>query len=203
MDMRVALYSRVSRHDKDQNPENQLIKLREFASRHGWTIVKEYKDYASGADPSRPDLDKMLSAARGRLFDAVLAVRVDRVGRSVPNLHNIARDLQHYGVDLVFSDQDIDTTTASGMLVFTIFGAVAQFELELIRDRTLDGLATARLKGKRFGRPRYPVSTDEIRKLREEGLTLRQIAERVGMSHAGVKKRLRIDRATKGVQIER
>jgi len=74
--MKVAINARVSRHDKDQDPENQLIKLREYAERHGWTIYSEYTDYASGAQPSRPDLDRMLAEARGRRFDAILIVRI-------------------------------------------------------------------------------------------------------------------------------
>ena len=130
--MKVALYARVSRHDIEQDPENQLVKLREYAQRHSWTIVHEYKDYASGADPSRPDLDKMLAEARAKHFDAILAVRVDRIGHSVANLNTIAEDLQRHSVELICSDQDIDTTTAYGKFVFTVLGAVSELELELV-----------------------------------------------------------------------
>jgi DNA invertase Pin-like site-specific DNA recombinase len=199
--MRVAIYGRVSRHDKDQTPENQMLKLREFAERHGWSVVKEYSDVASGTTPSRPDLDRMLKAARERRFDAILLVRIDRLGRSVSNLKNIAEALQHYGVDLICTDQNIDTSSASGKLFFTLLSAFAEFELDVLRERTKDGLARARLQGKRIGRPRYAVSTEDILKLRGEGLTFAQIAERVGMSRAGVKKRLRADGVTKGVRV--
>jgi len=198
--MKVAIYGRVSRHDKDQTTENQMLKLREFAERHGWSVVKEYSDVASGAAPSRPHLDAMLNAARGRQFDAILVVRIDRLGRSVINLKNIALELQHNGVDLVCTDQPIDTSSAAGKLFFTMLSAFAEFELDVLRDRTKDGLARARLQGKRIGRPRYPVSTEDIVKLKSEGLTFDEIAAKVGMSPAGVKKRLRVDRATKGVQ---
>lgn len=200
--MKVALYARVSRHDKDQNPENQMLKLREFAERHEWIVAKEYSDVASGAAPSRPALDQMLGAARGRQFDAILLVRIDRLGRSVSNLLNIAQDLEHFGVDLVCTDQNIDTSSSSGKVFFIMLSAFAEFELNVLRERTKDGLARARLQGKRIGRPRYAVSTDDIQKLKQEGLTLREIAKRIGMSHAGVKKRLRADGVTKGVQGE-
>lgn len=73
----VAIYARVSRHDKEQTPENQLLKLREFASRRNWKAYNEYTDIASGAQPSRPNLDKMLKDARSRRFDAILIVRID------------------------------------------------------------------------------------------------------------------------------
>jgi len=189
---KIALYTRVSRHDKDQNPENQLIKLREFSNNHNWLVYKEYTDTASGAQPSRPSLDKMLSEARARRFDAILIVRIDRLGRSVRNLHNLLAELQHYGIDLICTDQDIDTSSPSGKLLFTILGAVSELELELIRERTKDGLARAVAEGKRLGRPPFSVNTDKILKLRAEGLSLRQIAEKVGMSHQGVKKRLRM-----------
>ena len=201
--MRVAIYTRISRYDKEQNPENQRIKLMEYAQRHGWNVVREYSDVASGAAPSRPDLDKMLAAARGRLFDAILLVRIDRLGRSVSNLNNIAQDLEHFGVDLICTDQNIDTSSASGKLFFAMLSAFAEFELNVLRERTKDGLARARLQGKRIGRPRSAISTDDLRRMKQEGLTLREIAAKVGMSHAGVKKRLRVDGVTKGVQIER
>jgi len=199
--MKVAFYARVSRHDKDQNPQNQVVKLKEFAQRHSWEVVKEYTDVASGAKASRPGLDDMLRDARAGHFKAILAVRIDRIGRSVVNLKNILEDLRHDKVDLICTDQDIDTSSSSGKFFFTILAAVAEFELDLIRDRTLDGLSRARAQGKRLGRPRYPVLTDDILRLREEGLTLRQIAEKVGMSRAGVKKRLRLARIQNGVEI--
>ena len=198
--MNIAIYGRVSRHDKDQTPENQMLKLREFAARHGWFVVREYSDVASGAKASRPDLDRMLKAARQRQFDAILVVRIDRLGRSVSNLRKLAEELQHYGVDLICTDQDIDTSNAAGKLFFTLLSAFAEFELEVLLDRTKDGLARARLEGKRIGRPRFPVSTEDIVKMRREGLTTDEVAAKVGMSPAGVKKRLRVDRATKGVQ---
>jgi DNA invertase Pin-like site-specific DNA recombinase len=99
--LKVALYARVSRADKDQDPENQLRKLRDFAQRHDWTIFNEYKDYASGQAPVRREFDKMMNEARARHFDAVLVVRIDRLARSTRHLLNLLDELDHFGVGLV------------------------------------------------------------------------------------------------------
>jgi len=190
--MKVALYARVSRADKDQDPENQLIRLRNFAQSHDWEIYQEYVDYASGAQSQRPALDRMLKDAKGHRFSAILVVRLDRIGRSVLNLHNLLQELNRYKIDLICSDQaEIDTTTPHGKLLFSILGAIAEFELELIRDRTKDGLKRAITQGKRLGRPPAPVKTEDIIKMRAEGLSLREISKKLGISHQAVKKRLR------------
>jgi len=155
----VGLYARVSRHDKDQNPENQLIKMREFAARHGWETFRTYIDYASGAKTSRPGFDQMLRDARARWFDVIIIVRLDRLARSTRQLLNVVDDLTKRGVELICTDQDIDTTTPSGRLLFTVLAGVSELELDLIRERTKDGLARARAEGKRLGRPPSPALT--------------------------------------------
>lgn len=198
--MEVALYARVSRYDRDQDPENQLRKLRDFADRHGWDVYAEFWDYASGAKPSRPQFDKMLREGRARHYDAVVVVRIDRLARSTRHLLNLLEEMQHYGVDLICTDQEIDTKSPTGRLLITVLGAVAELELELIRDRTKDGLARARAQGKRLGRPPNPARTEEILWLREQGFSLRQIGRRLGMSHQGVKQRLRRARLQKGLE---
>jgi DNA invertase Pin-like site-specific DNA recombinase len=114
-------------------------------------------------------------------------------------LHNLLGDLQAYGVDLVCSDQQIDTNTSSGKLLFAVLGAVSEIELDLIRERTKDGLERARSQGKRLGRPPKPEMTNEILQLRAKGLSLRRIGTEVGMSHQAVKQRLRRARVQKRV----
>lgn len=196
--MRVALYARVSRSDKEQDPENQLLKLRQYAHARGWEVYASYIDYASGASPSRPALDKMIKAGRGRFYDTVLIVRLDRLARSVKQLLTILEELERHGVALVCSDQEIDMKSPAGRLLFTVLGAVAELELELIRERTKDGLARARAQGKRIGRPPNKTLDEEIEVLRAQGMSLRQIGEAVGMSHQAVKQRLRRARVQKG-----
>jgi DNA invertase Pin-like site-specific DNA recombinase len=201
--MRVALYARVSRADKDQDPENQLIKLRDYATRIGWEIFAEYKDFASGAAPSRPSLDRMLREGRARHFDIILVVRLDRLARSTRQLLNLLEELDRYGVALVCSDQQIETKSPAGKLLFTVLGAVAELELELIRERTKDGLARARAQGKRIGRPPNQARTEEIIALRSQGFSLGEIGKKVGMSRQAVKQRLRRTRVQNGEQSER
>jgi DNA invertase Pin-like site-specific DNA recombinase len=197
--VKVALYARVSRVDKDQNPENQLIKLREYVLRHGWEIFEVYVDYASGAKTSRPSFDRMIKDGRARRYDAVVVVRIDRLARSTRHLLNILEGLDRHGLALVCTDQDIDTKSPGGRLLFTILGAVSELELDLIRERTKDGLARARAQGKRLGRPPKPIKNDEIRALRAQGKSLRQIGLELGISHQAVKQRLRRERVQKGV----
>lgn len=108
-------------------------------------------------------------------------------------------EMDRFGVALVCSDQDIDTKSPAGKLFFTVLGAVAEFELGLIRERTKDGLARARAQGKCLGRPPKPESTEEIVKLREQGMCLREIGRQVGMSHQAVKQRLRHMRVQKRI----
>ena len=195
--MRVALYARVSRADKDQEPENQLLKLREYAARQGWDIYAEFHDFVSGAAPVKPALDKMVREGRARHYDAILVVRLDRLGRSAKQLLNMLEGLDSYGISLVCSDQFIDTKSPVGRLLFTVLGAVAELELDLIRERTKDGLARARAQGKQLGRPANKERDKEIEVLRAQGMSLRQIGDILGMSHQGVKQRLRRGRVQK------
>jgi DNA invertase Pin-like site-specific DNA recombinase len=134
--MRVALYARVSRADKDQDPENQLRKLREYAIRQGYETYAEFHDYISGAAQVKPALEKMLREGRARHYDAVLIVRLDRLGRSTKQLLTMLEDLDRFGVALICTDQQIDTKSPAGKLLFTVLGAVAELELDLIRERT-------------------------------------------------------------------
>ena len=197
---KVALYARVSTHDKDQDPENQLMKLRSFSESHGWAVYGDYIDTRSGADASRPDLDKMLKAARGHAFGAIIIVRLDRMGRSVKNLLNLIDDLKLSNVELICTDQEINTSSPGGKLLFTLLGAISEFELELIRDRTKDGLARARAQGKRLGRPQNAIPTERILELNSQGLSLKKIGRAVGMTPQGVKKRLIKAGVTKRVE---
>ena len=197
--MKVALYARVSRHDKRQTNENQLLKLRAFAAARGYEIAGEYPDEASGANPHRLGLERLVKDAYAHRFNAILIVRLDRLARSTKQLLTILEEMDRFGVALVCSDQDIDTKSPAGKLLFTVLGAVAELELELIRERTKDGLARARAQGKRLGRPPKPEMTEEIMRLRAQGLSLRQIGAQLGMSHQSVKQRLRRARVQKWI----
>lgn len=190
--MKVALYARVSKADQSQDPENQLMRLREYAATREWEVYGEpYVDYASGADSYRPALDRMLSDARARRFDLILVVKIDRIARSARNLLNIIEDLNSRGVKLECADQDIYTNTPVGRHLITSLGAVAELERDLISERTKAGLLRAVARGKRLGRRKVPFDADYARTLRAQGMGYRAIAKLMGVSHQTVKNRLR------------
>jgi len=189
--MKVALYARVSKADESQDPENQLMRLREYAKQHEWEILREYSDRASGADANRPELDRMIADARAHRFSLVLVVKVDRLARSVSNLYSLLSELDEFGVKFHCTDQNISTESATGKLLLSVLAGIAEFERELISDRTKAGLARAKAKGSQLGRPAMAVDMSRIRELRAQGVGYRKIAEAIGVSHQTVRNRLR------------
>ena len=152
--IRVALYARVSTRDKDQDPELQLAAMREYAGTRGWGTT-EYVDTAAAGDlVHRTAWAQLLDDAKRRRIDRVLVWKLDRAFRST--LHALAtlRDLEHVGVGFSSLTQpELDTTSATGRLVFTILAAVAEMERELIADRVREGMRQAARRGARIGRP--------------------------------------------------
>jgi DNA invertase Pin-like site-specific DNA recombinase len=177
----VAIYARVSTLHA-QNPEMQLDELREYASRREWEIVGSYVDQGvSGSKESRPELNRLMSDAHRRKFDAVLVWKIDRWGRSLTHLVNSLADLAAYGVAFVSLRDNLDLSTPSGRLMLQIIGAMAEFERSLIQERVRAGLRNARAKGKRLGRPVIAVDAAEVHRLRSEGLPWRAVAARMGV----------------------
>lgn len=182
---RVALYARVS--TSEQRPEIQLHSLREYAAARGFEIAEEFVDHGvSGSKAHRPALDRMLADARRRRFDAVACVKLDRLARSVHHLTGMGQELSALGVDLIVLDQAIDTSTPAGKLLFHVLGSIAEFERDLIRERTRAGLAAAKRRGVRLGRRRAlrGSATYELERLAERGLSCRAIARELGCSPA-------------------
>ena len=152
--MRVALYCRVS--TAHQSSDNQLQELERVASTRGWNVVRTFRDDGiSGAKgrEERPALDALLKAASRREIDLIAVWSIDRLGRSLQNLVTVVNDLQALGVGLFIYQQQLDTTTPSGKLCFSMFGAFAEFERNLIRDRGRIGLERAKKNGVKLGRP--------------------------------------------------
>ena len=156
--VRVALYARVSTRDKDQDVELQLVPLREYVAAHGWESV-EYSDEAAAGDlQHRAAWQRLLADASRRRIDRVMVWKIDRAFRS--NLHALStlQELEHHGVGFASLTQpELDTSSATGRLVFTILAAVGEMERELIRDRVREGMRHAASKGARIGRP--PVTS--------------------------------------------
>src|SRR5215470_11027976 len=188
--MRAALYSRVSTNN-GQNPEIQLRELREYCERRGWTLAGEYTDIGiSGSKERRPELDRLMADAKRRKFDAILVYRYDRFARSLRQLVNALAEFDALGIHFASLHEGVDTSTPNGRLVFGIFASIAEFERELIRGRVRSGLAAARAKGKRLGRPRATLDLARMGRLRAEGRTIREIADEVGCSRGLVHKTL-------------
>jgi DNA invertase Pin-like site-specific DNA recombinase len=193
--VRAALYARVS--TTDQHPEVQLESLRGYATARGW-IATEFVDHGvSGTRDRRPGLDALLEAARRRRIDVVVAVKLDRLARSTHHLVAMAKELEALGVELVITEQAIDTTTPTGRLLFHVLAAIAEFERELIRERVIAGVRRARLKGKRLGRPRrHHVDPALARALLAEGASLRSVARSLGVHVTAVSRCLASSSAT-------
>ena len=182
MTKRIAIYARVST-DK-QTVDNQLIELRNLCERLGYTIVQEYSDNGiSGAKGrnDRPALDALMKAATQRKFDMVMCWSIDRLGRSLQNLVEILNELQALGIDLFFQQQGMDTSTPSGRMIFSVFGAIGEFERNLIRERVLAGQQRAKANGVKLGRPSKMNDgmRSAVRLLREKGMGIKQIAKQL------------------------
>jgi DNA invertase Pin-like site-specific DNA recombinase len=189
--MRVAIYARVSTDDKGQDPENQLSQLREWCNRSGHEIVREYVEHESGRKGAdkRKQFAALFDDASRRKFDCVLFWALDRFSREgmVPTILHLQR-LSSYGVSF-HSYTEAHLATDNELvrnILLALLASLAKVEAQKISDRTKAGMARARAKGKRIGRP--PASAD----LRQK------IAERVaaGVSSYRVAKELGIDRKT-------
>lgn len=164
MSKRAALYARVSTRNGHQDPEVQLMALRQVAERAGWTVIEEYVDNgisgAKGRD-KRPAFDRLCRDATRRKFDVIMAWSVDRLGRSLQDLISFLGDVHSQGVDLYLDRQGVDTTTPGGKALFQMMGVFAEFERAIIRERIYARLEKARAKGSRLGRPKVPAIVEQ------------------------------------------
>lgn len=150
--MKIAIYVRVS--TDDQNPENQVDILKEYCQRMDYQIFDTYIDRCSGLKDSRPEFNRLLYDMRRIRFDAILVWKLDRIGRSLQHLLNLLQEMESKRIDFICLTQNIDTTSASGKLLFQVMGAFAQFESSLISERTKAGMERAKKQGIHIGRPR-------------------------------------------------
>lgn len=161
--MKVALYARVSKpargemsevQKRDQNPEVQLRELREWCQKNGHTIAIEYVDRLTGKHANRPQLKRLMREATTGLYDidAVLVWKLDRFGRSVQDLHNLVAELQDAKVAFISQRDGFDLTTTIGRAMFGMLAVFAEFERNVIAERTKAGMALARSEGRLPGR---------------------------------------------------
>ena len=168
-------YARVSTADQDVAAQED--RLRQAGA------IRVFTDVISGRQFERPGLSELMDHAR--TGDSLCVTRLDRLGRSLKELLETVETLQAHDIHLVSLEERIDTTSAAGELVFHVFGAIAHFERRLISERTRDGIAAARKRGRKPGRPALdPETVAAARTLVEAGLTAGQAAKRLGIGRA-------------------
>jgi putative DNA-invertase from lambdoid prophage Rac len=193
--LKVGLYARVSTHDQQTLPM-QLAAMRLYAKRRGWKIALEEKEVGSGAK-TRPKREELLRAARRREVDAIVVWRLDRWGRSLLDLIATLQELHAVGVGFVSLTEALDMTTPGGRALAGMLAVFAEFERDILRDRVRAGIAQARKEGRPHGRPpsvRHHAA--EISVLFKQGVSKRQIAARLSISRASVRRMLPVRRGT-------
>jgi len=179
----AAVYSRVSTIGHGQDPAMQTRELTEYCERRGWQVFDLYVDAGvSGRRDSRPALNRLMGDAHARRFDVVVCWRFDRFSRSVSHLCRALETFNALDIQFVSLCEQVDTSTPTGKLVFTILGAVAEGERNLIVERVRAGLRNAKAKGKRLGRPTKAVDVDRINSLRASGHSWRKVAGTMKLS---------------------
>ena len=203
--MRAAIYARVS--TTDQNCEMQLAELREYVSRRGWKSAGEYVDTGwSGTKASRPELNRLMNDAGQRKFDVILCWKLDRFGRSLLHCKSALQELQGHGVRFIATSQNIDTdeSNPAARFLLHILMAAAEFERELIRERSMAGLKRYRgqyaagkvgkevhsRSGKDLpvGRPKRVFARQRVLELRAQGQSYRQIARQMRIGEGTVRR---------------
>jgi DNA invertase Pin-like site-specific DNA recombinase len=185
--LKIAIYARVSTKN-GQDPEMQLRELREYIRNRRWKIAGEYVDRGiSGASDSRPALNRLMADANRRRFDVVVVWKFDRFARSVSHLLRALETFRALGIEFVSLSENIDTSTPTGKMIFTVLASVAELERSLIGERVRAGLRNAKAQGTRLGRPPLKDLTAlEMQRLRRERrrsrISFKELAEKYGIS---------------------
>ena len=185
--MNTAVYMRVS--TSEQKLDSQKRELQRYCQARGWNKRLIYADKTSGATSTRPALNKFIQDMRAGRIQRLVCYKLDRLGRSLTHLALIIDEMARLNVPLICTSQGIDTTETnpSGKLQLAVLFAVAEFERDLIRDRVNAGLAAARQRGVKLGRPPTLVKrVPEVMRLKQSGLGVRAIARQLGMAVSSV-----------------
>lgn len=183
----AALYIRVS--TGEQKTDMQRADLHGYAERRGFTIFKVYDETASGAATTRPAFNQLMQDARKRRFDIVLVWKFDRFARSLKMLVEHLELFRELGIDFISYQENIDTTTSIGRLVFQINAAYAEFERGIIRERVKAGVNAKRAKTGQWGRRELDYTTrKKITAMRAAKTPIRTIARQLHISPNTVRK---------------
>ena len=196
---RAAIYVRVSTNLRtrdtggfEQNPDVQEVPLRQMAEQRGWMVQRVYSDRMSGAKADRPGMNAMMADARRGEFDVVLVWRFDRFARSIEQLVLALAEFKTLGIGFVSCQEALDTSTPMGKAMFTIIGAMAELERNVIQERVVSGIEYARThgtkSGRSLGRPRCVFDRDAVHGMRAAGHSWRTIASQLGVGIGTVRR---------------
>jgi DNA invertase Pin-like site-specific DNA recombinase len=191
--MRTAIYTRVSKSDGSQDPQNQLRELKTFCERQGWEVVEVYTDFASGKRSDRASFKQMMTDASKRKFSTVLCWAMDRFSREgIEATLMYLRQLEGYKIGFrSYQEPFFDSAGPFKDLMIAMFASFASLERAKISERTLAGLAKAKAQGRVGGRPKVEEDAAKMkafRKLKVAGLSVRKIAAEMGISATTVQK---------------
>lgn len=176
MGKKVAIYARISTINKGQDLDTQLIPLKRYCSEKNLEITSVYTDTMSWSKESRPSLNQLLEDAKEKVFDTVLVFRFDRISRSTKQLIELLETFRKLSISFISINENIDTTTPAGSMMFTIIAAFAKFERDIISERVKFGIEKARIQWKQIGRKKVEVDEDQIFRYYDQWMTIRSIA---------------------------
>lgn len=191
--MRIGIYLRISTYKgadgktdqkrKTQDTEMQSREIQAHLKAKGWNNYQIFEDRGfTGTKDDRPALQKLLKACRMGEIDVVVCYRLDRLFRSLRDFLNVLNEFNKLGIIFVSVKEALDLSTPTGKLMVQICGAFAEFESNIIRERTISGLANAKAKGVRLGRPNKILSKENIERLKGKHKTLIEQAQAAGVS---------------------
>lgn len=185
---KVAIYTRVS--TDEQKTDLQLMDLKDYVRKRGYTIYNIYEDVISGAAKERKALDQLMDDAKKRKFDIVLVWKFDRFARSLKMLVDGLALFQELGIDFISYKENIDTTTSMGKLIFNINSAYAEFERDIIRDRVKAGVKAKReTTNGVWGRRNVADNIQtQIQELINQGVSIRNVAKQLSVAKGTVMK---------------
>ena len=183
---KVAIYARVSTSNKGQDLNTQLLPLKKYCKDKKRDIVQVYTDIMSWAKESRPSLNSLLDDAKEQKFDTVLVFRFDRISRSTKQLIDLLEKFRKLNISFISLNENIDTTTPTGAMMFTIIAAFAKFERDIISERVKFWIQKARSNWKQIGRKKIDVNDDMVILHHNEVLSIRNIAQMMNISKSKV-----------------